>query len=42
MKEGYDKRGARTVANKRRRHGVVLRIYECPSCGRWHVTHKVE
>lgn len=40
-KNRYDKRGAQTVRNQRRRDGhVKLRIYYCPDCGGWHVTHK--
>lgn len=40
-KNRYDKRGAQTVRNQRRREGhVKLRIYYCQDCGGWHVTHK--
>lgn len=42
-KQAYDKRSAQTVINKRwSEDRVRLRVYECPACGRWHVTHKVD
>lgn len=35
----YDKKGARTAANKRFKEAhQKLRIYECPDCDRWHLT----
>lgn len=41
QKNGYDKRGAETVRNKRwNEDREVLRIYPCPECGLWHVTSK--
>lgn len=40
-KVGYDKKTAQTVKNKRASQGVFLRIYPCPFCGFWHLTHKV-
>jgi len=41
----YDKRGAETVLNRRfKRHARnrpdFLRIYHCPECNLWHLTHK--
>lgn len=37
----YDKRGAQTARNKRERNGSEpLRIYQCPKCNQWHLTHK--
>lgn len=37
----YDKRGAVTAANVRRKRAAVrLRAYPCPSCGAWHLTKK--
>lgn len=50
-KKCFDKKGAESARNKRlkpkrheRRHGTPdkLRIYECPDCGRWHLTSKDE
>ena len=36
----FDKRSAQTAANKRYDDDhVELRIYECPYCHRWHLTH---
>lgn len=41
QKNGYDKRGAETVRNKRwKEDHEALRIYACPECGAWHVTSK--
>jgi ribosomal protein L32 len=40
-KRAYDKRGAVTAMHARRAGGVLLRVYECPQCGRWHLTHQV-
>lgn len=47
-KTGYSKREAETLLNQRTqgrnsyRHNrpKTLRIYECPDCGLWHLTHK--
>lgn len=42
-KNRYDKRGAQTVINKRRREDHErLRMYYCDECGGWHITHKVD
>lgn len=42
-KQVYDKRGARTVVNKRwKEDHVRLREYQCSDCGGWHVTHLVD
>jgi hypothetical protein len=39
QKNGYDKRGAETVRNKRWKEAhTPLRIYPCPDCKMWHVT----
>lgn len=36
----YDKKGAKTAANLAFEAGRgKMRVYECPSCGRWHLTH---
>lgn len=36
----YDKKTAQTAANKRYADDhVELRIYQCPSCNWWHLTH---
>lgn len=36
----YDKRGAQTAKNARRRDAhALLRIYHCPWCNGWHLTH---
>lgn len=47
-KTPYSKKEARTVMNdrttgrRRMRHGrpKFLRIYECPECRAWHLTHE--
>lgn len=47
-KRGYTKKEAQSVVNSRtkgrrqRRNGrpEYLRIYECPNCNQWHVTHE--
>lgn len=37
----YDKKGAITAKNKRWNDDhVPLRIYDCPDCNGWHLTHK--
>lgn len=41
-KKGYGKKTAQTVKNKRAKEGVELRIYPCPFCRAWHLTHKVK
>lgn len=39
----YDKKGATTMMNFLERKGRKnLRIYDCPLCGGWHLTHKEE
>ena len=39
-KVSYDKRGAVTAANKRWADDHErVRIYPCPQCGGWHLTH---
>lgn len=46
-KPGYSKREAETLRNRRTkgrrkvRHGRpdFLRIYHCPKCNKWHLTH---
>lgn len=39
-KGAYDKKGAATVINIRwKEDHVKLRSYNCPSCGKWHLTH---
>lgn len=38
-KPGYDKKTAVTARNKRYKEDKIkLRIYECPECGKWHLT----
>lgn len=40
-KSKYSKKTAQTVRNKRIQDGEkYLRIYNCPNCGSWHLTHK--
>ncbi|AXR74281.1 hypothetical protein DCC27_008220 [Auritidibacter sp. NML130574] len=40
-KRRYDDYGeAAGVALRRSRHAGSLRIYECPSCGSWHLTKR--
>lgn len=42
FKVKYDKRGAVTAKNARMHQDHVrLRIYPCPNCGGWHLTHKI-
>jgi hypothetical protein len=37
----FDKKSAVTAKNKREREDhETLRIYECPHCGAWHLTHQ--
>lgn len=39
----FDKRSAVTSRNLRMKKGSIdLRIYPCPSCGYWHLTHLVD
>jgi len=36
----YDKKTAITAANKRfEENHIKLRVYPCPDCGHWHLTH---
>lgn len=38
-KKAYSKRDAQTARNaQERRTATPLSIYECPECGRWHLT----
>lgn len=38
----FDKRGAVTAKNARYKQAhVKLRVYVCPDCGGWHLTHKM-
>jgi hypothetical protein len=39
-KRAYDKRGAQTKVNSSHNHGVILRYYQCPFCGFFHLTHQ--
>ncbi|MGD0778767.1 MAG: hypothetical protein ABSC05_38810 [Candidatus Solibacter sp.] len=41
-KRTYRKRDAQTVRNRLMKKGAVLRIYQCPKCNFWHLTHDVE
>lgn len=38
-KNAYHKKDAITALNKRREAGVILRVYQCPICSLWHLTH---
>jgi hypothetical protein len=39
-KRRLSKKEAATLRNSRMNHGTAwLRIYECPDCGGWHLTH---
>lgn len=39
-KVSYDKKTAVTAANRRFREShTKLRVYNCPDCGKWHLTH---
>lgn len=39
-KRGYDKKDAATMANHvLKQFGRKVRIYQCPDCNRWHLTH---
>jgi len=38
-KKCYDKKLARTVLNIRKREGSMVRMYQCPMCNMWHLTH---
>jgi len=41
-KDALTAMNARLRGRQRRRHGRPdqLRVYECPACGGWHLTHK--
>lgn len=40
-KPSYDKKGALSAKNKRfKEEHVKLRVYLCPHCDGWHLTHK--
>lgn len=40
-KVSYPKRLGKEVLNKRQRAGFRnLRLYQCPKCNYWHLTHK--
>lgn len=41
-KKQYLKKTAQTVKNQRAKEGIILRIYPCPLCKAWHLTHKVK
>lgn len=39
-KRGYDKKTALTLKNMAWRDGRgAMRVYHCPVCGAWHLTH---
>lgn len=39
----YDLRGAQTARNSRKKEAHVdLRIYLCPQCGKFHLTHLIK
>lgn len=38
----YDKKSAQTAKNFRMKNDhVKLRIYQCPDCNQWHLTHRL-
>ena len=41
-KDALTVRNVRTRGRRRKRHGRpdFLRVYHCPDCGLWHLTHK--
>lgn len=43
-KRKYDSRGeAKSSANEQlNRCGIVLRVYQCPTCRGWHLTKRLE
>lgn len=42
LKKGqYSKKIAQTIKNSLRREGRIVRMYHCPLCNYWHVTHLV-
>jgi len=38
-KNCYDKKTAQSMMNHRHKRGAKLRIYHCPLCNWWHLTH---
>jgi len=40
-KRTYRKKDARAARNRQRHRGAVLRIYQCPRCNLWHLTHDI-
>ncbi len=40
-KRSYPKKDAQSARNRLRKRGAILRIYHCPKCNRWHLTHKL-
>lgn len=43
QKKQYSKKDAQTTCNYQMSQGEKsLRIYQCPTCGFWHLTHKTD
>ena len=38
-KLSYSKKDALTARNRRMQDGEKLRVYQCPDCNQWHLTH---
>ena len=41
-KKKYSKRLAQEVANRRANEGIRLRVYQCPNCNCFHLTHQIK